>query len=140
MEAALKAAGKTAGFKIYPGAPHGFHADYRSSYREEAAEDAWPLMTAWFKKYGVPSRETAARGLTRLPLPAEDGQTQSSVDPRAPAVEGRRILCYPARQRNRARTEDRNRTGSVPCRPPAGSSFPPSPASSPFPLVPRSPT
>ena len=53
MEAALKAAGKTAEFKIYPGAPHGFHADYRESYRKEAAEDAWGLTTNWFKKYGV---------------------------------------------------------------------------------------
>jgi carboxymethylenebutenolidase len=31
MKAALAAAGKTAEFKIYPGAPHGFHADYRAS-------------------------------------------------------------------------------------------------------------
>jgi carboxymethylenebutenolidase len=53
LEAALKAAGKTTEFKIYPGAPHGFHADYRGSYREEAAKDAWAQMTAWFKKYGV---------------------------------------------------------------------------------------
>ena len=53
MEAALKAAGRTAEFKIYPGAPHGFHADYRPSYRKEAADDAWAQMTAWFKKYGV---------------------------------------------------------------------------------------
>ena len=53
MEAKLKAAGKTAEFQIYPGAPHGFHADYRPSYREEAAEEAWGEMTAWFKKYGV---------------------------------------------------------------------------------------
>jgi carboxymethylenebutenolidase len=53
METALKAAGKTAEFKIYPGAPHGFHADYRASYRKEAAEDAWTRATAWFKKYGV---------------------------------------------------------------------------------------
>jgi carboxymethylenebutenolidase len=53
MEANLKAAGKTAEFKIYPGAPHGFHADYRESYRDEAAKDAWAQMTAWFKKYGV---------------------------------------------------------------------------------------
>ena len=52
-EAALKAAGKTAEFEIYPGAPHGFHADYRPSYRKEAAEDGWNQMTAWFKKYGV---------------------------------------------------------------------------------------
>ncbi len=44
---------KTAEFKIYPGAPHGFHADYRASYRKEAADDAWAQMQAWFKKYGV---------------------------------------------------------------------------------------
>ena len=53
MQAALKSAGKTAEFKIYPGAPHGFHADYRASYRKEAAEDAWNQMIAWFKKYKV---------------------------------------------------------------------------------------
>jgi carboxymethylenebutenolidase len=53
MKAALQAAGKTAEFKIYPGAPHGFHADYRASYRKEAAEDAWNQMQAWFKKYKV---------------------------------------------------------------------------------------
>jgi carboxymethylenebutenolidase len=53
MEAALKAAGKTAEFHEYPGAPHGFIADYRPSYRKEAAEDAWSRMTAWFKKYKV---------------------------------------------------------------------------------------
>jgi carboxymethylenebutenolidase len=53
MKAALQAAGKTAEFKIYPDAPHGFHADYRPSYRKEAAEDAWQQLQAWFKKYGV---------------------------------------------------------------------------------------
>jgi carboxymethylenebutenolidase len=53
MEAALKADGKTAEFHIYPGAPHGFVADYRASYRKEAAEDAWNQMIAWFKKYNV---------------------------------------------------------------------------------------
>ena len=53
MKAALKAAGKTAEFKIYPGAPHAFHADYRPSYRQEAAEDGWRQMEAWFRKYGV---------------------------------------------------------------------------------------
>ena len=30
----------------HPGAPHGFHADYRASYRKEAAEDAWNQMRA----------------------------------------------------------------------------------------------
>ena len=53
MEAKLKAAGKTAEFKIYPGAPHGFFADYRVSYRREAAEDACRRVIAWFKTYGV---------------------------------------------------------------------------------------
>jgi len=53
MEAALKAAGKTEEFHEYPGAPHGFVADYRPSYRKDAAEDAWAKMTAWLKKYGV---------------------------------------------------------------------------------------
>jgi carboxymethylenebutenolidase len=53
MKAALARAGKTAEFKIYPGAPHGFHADYRPSYRKEAADDGWNQMQAWFKKYKV---------------------------------------------------------------------------------------
>jgi carboxymethylenebutenolidase len=53
MEAKLKAANKTTEFKVYPGAPHGFHADYRPSYRKEAADAAWGEMVAWFKKYGV---------------------------------------------------------------------------------------
>jgi carboxymethylenebutenolidase len=53
LKEALAANKKTAEFKIYPGAPHGFHADYRASYRKEAAEDAWGQMQAWFKKYGV---------------------------------------------------------------------------------------
>jgi carboxymethylenebutenolidase len=53
MKAALQAAGKTAEIITYPAAPHGFHADYRQSYRKEAAEDAWKRMTDWFKKYQV---------------------------------------------------------------------------------------
>jgi carboxymethylenebutenolidase len=53
MEAALKTSGKTAEFHIYPGAPHGFVADYRASYRKDAAEDAWNRMVGWFKKYKV---------------------------------------------------------------------------------------
>ena len=53
LKAALAENKKTAEFKLYPGAPHGFHADYRASYRKEAADDAWANMQAWFKKYGV---------------------------------------------------------------------------------------
>ena len=52
-EAKAKAAKKTVEIVIYPDAPHGFHADYRPSFRKEAAEDGWKRMLAWFKKYGV---------------------------------------------------------------------------------------
>jgi carboxymethylenebutenolidase len=51
MEAALKAAGKTAEFVLYPGAPHAFFADYRPSYRPEAAKDGWGRCVAWFNRY-----------------------------------------------------------------------------------------
>jgi carboxymethylenebutenolidase len=44
LKAALAENKKTAEFKIYPGAPHGFHADYRPSYRKEAADDGWNQM------------------------------------------------------------------------------------------------
>jgi carboxymethylenebutenolidase len=51
MEAALRTAGKTAEFVIYPGAPHAFFADYRPSYRPDAARDAWGRCLAWFNRY-----------------------------------------------------------------------------------------
>jgi len=53
MEARLKAAGKSAEFHIFDGAPHGFHADYRPSYREQQAKQAWGELENWFKKYKV---------------------------------------------------------------------------------------
>lgn len=40
-------------FVLYPTAGHAFHADYRPSYRKEAAEDGWQQMLAWFKAHGV---------------------------------------------------------------------------------------
>lgn len=40
-------------FVIYPEAPHAFHADYRPTYRKEAAEDGFKRAIAWFKKHGV---------------------------------------------------------------------------------------
>jgi carboxymethylenebutenolidase len=52
-EAKAKAAGKTVEIVIYPDAPHGFHADYRPSYREADAKDGWARALAWFKRYGV---------------------------------------------------------------------------------------
>ncbi len=51
--AKARAAGKTVEIVVFPDAPHGFHADYRPSYRKADAEDGWGRMLAWFKKYGV---------------------------------------------------------------------------------------
>ncbi len=53
MRAALKAAGKKSEIVIYPDTPHGFNADYRPSYRPEAAKDGWKRMQAWFQQNGV---------------------------------------------------------------------------------------
>jgi carboxymethylenebutenolidase len=53
MKDRLESAGKTVRFKIYPGAGHGFFADYRQSYRADVAQDAWSAMQAWFRKYSV---------------------------------------------------------------------------------------
>jgi carboxymethylenebutenolidase len=38
---------------VYPGAQHGFHADYRPSYNEAAAKDGWARLQAWFRDHGV---------------------------------------------------------------------------------------
>ena len=38
---------------VYPDAPHAFHADYRPSYRKDAAEDGWRRCLAWLKSQGV---------------------------------------------------------------------------------------
>jgi carboxymethylenebutenolidase len=52
-EAKAKAAHKTVEIVIYPDAPHGFHADYRPSFRQADAEDGWKRMLAWFHRYGL---------------------------------------------------------------------------------------
>jgi len=53
MRQALRDAGKPGEIILYPQAPHGFHADYRPSYRKEAAEDGWKRMLAWFRQHGA---------------------------------------------------------------------------------------
>lgn len=40
-------------FIVFPQAPHAFHADYRPSYRAEAAKEGWSEALAWFKAHGV---------------------------------------------------------------------------------------
>lgn len=50
MQTALEAAGATeSGIKLYDGAPHGFHADYRPSYRAAEAADGWARLLALFE-------------------------------------------------------------------------------------------
>ena len=53
MRAALQAAGNPSQIVLYPDTPHGFHADYRASYRQEQAQDGWKRLQEWFKKYGA---------------------------------------------------------------------------------------
>ena len=56
MKAALasgNAAARKSEFVVYPDTPHAFHADYRPSYRKEAADDGWKRCVAWFKANGV---------------------------------------------------------------------------------------
>ncbi|MBX9825084.1 MAG: dienelactone hydrolase family protein [Xanthobacteraceae bacterium] len=53
MKEALAKAKKKTEWKLYPGAPHGFHADYRPSYRKEAADDAWKMALDFLKKNKV---------------------------------------------------------------------------------------
>ena len=51
--AAGNAAAQRSTFVVYPDAPHAFHADYRPSYRKEAADDGWKRCLAWFRANGV---------------------------------------------------------------------------------------
>lgn len=53
MKVALKQGSSRSEIVVYPDAPHGFHADYRESYRKADAEDAWKKLTAWFRQHGV---------------------------------------------------------------------------------------
>ena len=48
-----RAAGQTVDVVVYPDAPHGFHADYRPSYRQADAQDAGRRALAWLHAHGV---------------------------------------------------------------------------------------
>jgi carboxymethylenebutenolidase len=50
FEANLKDLGKKAEVKVYEGAPHSFFNDTKSSYRPDAAADAWQQSLALFKR------------------------------------------------------------------------------------------
>src|SRR5687768_8807593 len=53
MRTALKSAKVDAQIIVYPDSPHAFFADYRPSYKEDDAKDAWQKLQAWFKQHGV---------------------------------------------------------------------------------------
>ncbi|MFN0109183.1 MAG: dienelactone hydrolase family protein [Blastocatellia bacterium] len=53
MRKAIKDAGKPSEIVVYPEAQHGFHADYRPSYKKDDAQDGWAKLLAWFKKNGA---------------------------------------------------------------------------------------
>jgi carboxymethylenebutenolidase len=49
-EEAMKKNNKSYIYKIYPGAPHGFHTDTSDRYHPEAAKEAWARTLDFFKK------------------------------------------------------------------------------------------
>jgi len=53
MRAALATGKSGSEIVVYREAPHGFNADYRPSYRKDAATDGWTRMLAWFKRNGA---------------------------------------------------------------------------------------
>lgn len=53
MQSALQKAGSRSRIEVYPDAPHAFHADYRPSYRKDAATDGWNKLLQWFAAAGL---------------------------------------------------------------------------------------
>jgi carboxymethylenebutenolidase len=53
MKDALKKGASKSEIHVYEGAPHAFHADYRPTFRKEAAEDGWKRLVVWLKTHGV---------------------------------------------------------------------------------------
>lgn len=61
MRAALRGSGRRdSTILVYPGAQHGFHADYRDSYSRAAAEDGWRRMLDHFRRHGLGARAIEA--------------------------------------------------------------------------------
>jgi carboxymethylenebutenolidase len=53
LKAALARSGQKTEMVVYPGAKHGFLADYRATYSAETSAQAWPRCLAWFKAHGA---------------------------------------------------------------------------------------
>jgi carboxymethylenebutenolidase len=61
LQRALQETGSRSRIVLYPEAPHGFNADYRASYRADAAADGWRRMLAWFRSQGGGRRGPAGQ-------------------------------------------------------------------------------
>jgi len=53
MKGLLAAGGRGSEIVLYPDTPHGFHADYRPSYRRAEAADGWRRLLEWFERHGA---------------------------------------------------------------------------------------
>ena len=53
VRATGSAAARQSQFVVYPGAQHAFHADYRPTYQQAAAEDGWKRCIGWLKANGA---------------------------------------------------------------------------------------
>jgi len=53
LRARLREANSASQVLVYPDAGHAFLADYRASYKAEAAEDGWQRLKAWFAQHGL---------------------------------------------------------------------------------------
>lgn len=65
MQEVLRSAGTGSHILVYPDAGHAFFADYRPSYREAEARDAWAQMLEWFRTRGVARISDAERRALR---------------------------------------------------------------------------
>lgn len=54
MQAELKKSSSGSEIIVLPGVGHAFNADYRANYNKAAADKAWALGLAWFRKHGMP--------------------------------------------------------------------------------------
>lgn len=57
MRKELAAAHQNSEILIFPTAPHGFHADYRQSFRPMDAGEGWRRMLEWFRRWGLDTGE-----------------------------------------------------------------------------------
>lgn len=53
MRRLLKQGKSNSDIVLYPNVPHGFHADYRPTYRQKEATDGWRRLQNWFENNGV---------------------------------------------------------------------------------------